>query len=230
MIFSLADSLPSDVSVVVSYDPLLSRGGGQDPFTSTTGVPAQPFQGQLIPNRSSDQEGPSLVWGAAVGNRLSLVFADPSGLRVADAPLTADNLYPGDVLIEAQSTDGSTRLLSAVSIALSHARRSAGSAAGAAGGAVIDCCSATRDGICRTVSVMSPFSATSPFNNTVDNQSDNRASWFQRVDLIQVVFQEIPGAGGMYLQEAAASTRPEISRFKTITSSLSKNCRCCKWT
>ena len=100
---------------------------------STTGVPAQPFQGQLIPNRSSDQEGPSLVWGAAVGNRLSLVFADPSGLQVADAPLTADNLpYPGDVLIEAQSTDGSTRLLSAVSIALSHASESAGSAAGAA--------------------------------------------------------------------------------------------------
>ena len=42
---------------------------------------------------------------------------------MADAPLSADNLpYPGDVLIEAQSTDGSTRLLSAVSIALSHAR------------------------------------------------------------------------------------------------------------
>ena len=81
LIFSLADSLPSDVSVVVSYDPLLSRGGGQDPFTSTAGVPAQPFQGQLIPQSFTGSGGASLVWGAAVGNRLSLVFADPQVCR-----------------------------------------------------------------------------------------------------------------------------------------------------
>ena len=224
LIFSLATPLPSDVSVVVSYDPLLSLDGGQDPFTSTAGVQAQPFQGQLIANRSPDQEGPSLLWGTAVANRLSLVLDDPSGLQVADAPLSATNLpYPGDVLIEAQSTDGSIRLLSAVSIALSHVRpnqldlqleqpvepgdrlllRYEGRDLQDGAGHV----AVLRD---RPI-----------VNNTVDDQSDNRESWFQSVDLLPVVFQEIPGAGGMYLQEGAASPPvPEISRFRTITSSL----------
>ena len=212
LIFSLATPLPSDVSVVVSYDPLLSLDGGQGPFTSTAGVQAQPFQGQLIANRSPDQEGPSLLWGTAVANRLSLVLDDPSGLQVADAPLSATNLpYPGDVLIEAQSTDGSIRLLSAVSIALSHVRpnqldlqleqpvepgdqlllRYEGRDLQDGAGHV----AVLRD---RPI-----------VNNTVDDQSDNRESWFQSVDLLPVVFQEIPGAGGMYLQEGGSlSTRP----------------------
>ena len=211
LIFSLADPLPSDVSVVVSYDPLLSRDDEQDPFTSTAGVQAQSFHGQPISNRSLDREGPSLVWGAAVANRLSLVLDDPSGLQVADAPLSAANLpFPGDVLIEAMSADGSTRLLSAVSIALSHARpnqldlqleqpvepgdqlllRYEGRDLQDGAGHVA---------VLRDIPIV---------NNTVDYRNDNRESWFQSVDLTPVVFQEIPGAGGMYLQESGSlSTR-----------------------
>ena len=218
LIFSLADPLPSDVSVVVSYDPLLSRDDGQDPFTSTAGVQAQPFQGQPISNHSLDREGPSLVWGAAVANRLSLVLDDPSGLQVADAPLSAANLpFPGDVLIEAQRADGSTRLLSAVSIALSHVRpnqldlqleqsvepgdqlllRYEGRDLQDGAGHVA---------VLRDIPIV---------NNTVDVQSDNRESWFQSVDLTPVVFQAIPGAGGMYLQESGSlSTRPGDVRIQ----------------
>ena len=46
-------------------------------------------------------------------------------------------------------------------------------------------------------------------NATVDYQSDNRESWFQSIDLTPVVFNEIPGSGGMYLQESGSlSTQP----------------------
>lgn len=213
LIVSLVDPLASDVSVVVSYDPLISRDDGDDPFTSTAGVPVQPFQGQLVANRSPDREGPSLLRGVASANRLSLTFDDPSGVQVGDAPLGDDNLpYPGDVLIEAQRSDGSMRVLSVASIALSHTRPNQ-----------LDLQLEERvepgdrlmlsyegrdlqDGaghvaVLRDIPIV---------NATVDYQSDNRESWFQSIDLTPVVFDEIPGSGGMYLQESGSlSTRPE---------------------
>jgi hypothetical protein len=203
LVFSLASSLGSDVSVEVTYDTNLDGTASSAPFTNTEGVAAQAFYWQPIENRSPDKQGPSIHWGSVFGNRLSLGLADPAGVWVGDQELSASNLpAPADFLIKAtNTTSGTIRTLTATSISLTpwgwnelELQLDASVEAGETLSLSYQG-SSLQDGHGNLAELRQV-----PINNySVAYDAGDASSWFQRNDLVKVVFDEVPGKGGFFL-------------------------------
>ena len=203
LVFTLANSIGSDVNVDVTYDPVLDSSNSEA-FTNIKGVEAQAFYWQPLDNRSPDKQGPSISWSSVWGNQLMLGLTDPAGIWVGDQELSSSNLPdPSDFLIKATDSTGTSRTITGASINL---------AAWGWNELDLQLDSAVKPGETLSLSYQGNSLQDGngnlatlrqiPINNeTITYDANDAGSWFQSNDRIKVVFDDAAGSGGIYRME-----------------------------
>ena len=217
LIFSLSEAIPSGIQVQVTYDPALSQRlspstGSSDPFTNSKGVEARAFYWQQLRNLSPDQEGPTLRWGSVAGMSLHLRLEDPAGLLVDGQELDEDHLpQPSEFSLQADLTPESgstastaTRTISVNSITLTpwgelelqldkSVQTGERVSLNYVGTSLTD-----------SLGNVASIRQVELENNSQAFDESNAATWFQNLDLTNVVFSQSTGGitgSGRYLNE-----------------------------